>query len=45
MIDNKTIKHRGEKFCLEVLDKEPLHYITIVPKDARVSDIIKSLRD
>jgi hypothetical protein len=44
-IDNGTVKHGGEKFCLEVPDEEPPHRTTIVPKDARVSDIVKSLRD
>jgi hypothetical protein len=44
-INNRTIKYRGEKFYLEVLDKESLHHTTIIPKDVRVLDIIKSLRD
>jgi len=45
-IDNGTVKHRGEKYCMEVPDEVPPHRTTIIPdKDARVSDIVKSLRD
>jgi hypothetical protein len=48
MIDNKTVKHRGEVYYIVVLDEEPPHCKIPVPtlnKDAKVSDIINCLRD
>jgi hypothetical protein len=42
-IDNGTVQHTGEKYCLEV--KGEPHREIIVPSVTKVTDIVKILRD